>query len=236
MIEVGWKTRIVVERRSVPAATPKFFGWRWLHGAEGGRMPPADMPEIVPPVYVLGLEMTEPIQWLSYKLMVALNPLITPILWHKLHSFDRAMTNKPQNGYDGGTPHRDYINRTELTATNPTYDKMQRGFGGSYFEGDELADAIRCVPGTHGIDARSVTMSNVDAKVQEAIENHWYVRAVNINSDGTVISDFAQGKGGIVAYPFIFDRPIYHYKSYQGRQYLEAWNSDTLPDPLKIYH
>ena len=195
------------------------------------------MPEVVPPVDTWGLEMTEPIQWLSYELMIRLNPLITPALWRKLHSHDRAMNNNPQNGYDGGTTHRDYINGVDLGVgiTNPNYDKMQRGFGGSFFQGVDLGDRIRCDPGVHGIDSRTVTMSNYKEKATEAIEKNWYVCAVSVGADPSVISYFPQGQGGIVVYPFIFNRSIAHWKVYEGVTFIEAWNENYLPDPLKAY-
>lgn len=236
MINVSWNTSIKVARSSEPTANPMFVGWRWLHGVEGGRMPPPGMPEIVPPIDVVRLEMNEAIQRLSYLLMTRLNPLITGALWRKLHSYDRAMTNKEQNGYDGGTAHADFINRYDMSASLPAYDKMQRGFGGSFFCGMDLGDRIRCDPGVHGIDARTVTMANVEQKVDEAFDNNWYVHAVSIGDpDYSNISYFPQGKGLVVVYPFIFDRPITFWKNYQGRQYLESWNADELPDPLKIY-
>lgn len=193
-------------------------------------MPPPSMPEVVPPIDVSALEMTEAIQRLSYSLMLRVNTNIPSKTWRNLHRHDKAMNNGTQNGYDGGTPHADYINNLDKTASLPRYDKQQRGFGGSFFTAVDMGDRVRCDPGIHGIDARVVTMANWDVKAEEAYQNGWYVTAVNINDDGTVISHFAQGMGGAVVYPFIFNRPIYFWKSD-----IERWESDSLPDPLKIY-
>lgn len=227
-IDVTWKSCITVLREAEPTANPTYEGWRVLHKVEGGwPNTPAGMPEVMPPMYSIAIDMSSDIQMMSYELMHKLNDQITGDLWRKVHSHDRAFTNKPQNGFDGGTPHADFVNMVDLTTSLPRYDKAQRVCGGMFLRGVVNGSVLTCHPGIHGIDANKPMPS-----VQTIIENNWFVYAVStgVNNEA-VISHFPQGKGGPVAIPFIFSGLINF-----PLEYLEPWEADTLPDPLKIYH
>lgn len=238
-----------------PPPTQTFEGYRWLHGVEGGRMPPPGMPEIVPPIEVHALEMTEVIHWLAYRLQQRFCPPYTGQRHRKAHTHDRAMTNKPQNGYDGGIRHRDYVNNRDLGSgiTNTNYDKMQRGFGGSFFRAVDEGDRLRCDPGVHGLHAGAIKkylsdfgdpnnpaaavamLAYVDGLVNFCIKEKWYVSAVSIGAnDFADISYFPQayidGVQYPMVYPFLFDRPIYFRV-----EEAVTWKDTQLPNPLKIY-
>ena len=234
VIDVNITARVAVQSVEVepppPPPTVIYDGWRWLHGVEGGRMPPLGMPEVVPPLETRALEMTQAIQLLSWNLMRHFCPPMEPKKWRAAHKHDRAMNNGDQNGYDGGIAHADWVNNLDLKATLPRYDKMQRGFGGTFFRAVDEGDRLRCDPGIHGIDATRALPS-----IETIVANNWFVYGVSIGvNDPARISHFPQayydGIGYPLVYPFIFDRPIYFRKDEA-----ERWVGDTLPDPLRIY-
>jgi len=216
--------KITINFPSEPAR--KYDGWRSLHKIEGGwQNTPPNMPEVMPPQYYDKVEMTADIQRMSYELMRKINPSVTGNIWRNCHSDGRAMTNF--NGYidkTGGIPRADYINNRDLTAPLPAYDKPQRLFGGSFVRGVAQNGRLICTAGIHGIDADAPLPS-----IDEIIKNHWYTVAVNVNSDFTVMSDWSQGQGGHIVFPFIF-RGVIEF----DLQYFERWDKDELPDPLKV--
>lgn len=204
----------------------RYRGWRALHKIEGGyqRTPPG-MPEVIPPDEVQKVEMTRWVQIMSFNLMYEANHAITPELWRKIHAFNRAFNNQPENGYDGGIPLADFINTRDIDARFPSYDKAQRVCGGSFITGEAVSDKLVCRAGVDGIDADSPMPD-----VKTIMEKHWFIHAVSINADGRQISHFPQGKGGPVLIPFIFRGTITFPLAY-----FERWEADVLPNPLKLY-
>lgn len=212
-----------------PPAARRYVGWRALHMAEGGRTIPYLMPAVVPPNNQIALEMTEAMQLMSFELMRRVNPSITAKVWRALHKWGLCLNNEPRDGFDGGIAHRDYVSRLDLDAdTLPRYDKMQRTFQGTFIRGDAVGDRLVCKPGVHGIDARKLPYPTPT----EIVERNWYVIAVNAGPSHAPqnASHFAQGKGGLVVYPFIFDAEISFPLAYFAR-----WESDDLPDPVRMY-
>ena len=218
--------RAVVHFPTAPPDPHTPVKWRAKHKIEGGwpKTPPS-MPEVMPPIFSGRVKMTKAIQEMSFALMRAINPAVTGSIWRRCHSDGRAMNNF--SGFidgTGGIPRADYINNRDLSEPLPAYDKAQRVFGGSLIDGVVHADKLVCTAGIHGIDADAPMPS-----VETIIKNHWYVVAVNVNADFTVMSDWAQGQGGHIAFPFIFHGVIEF-----DLQYFQAWEG-AAPDPLKVY-
>lgn len=218
-----------------PPAPSKYVGWRCLHKAENGNdNTPNEMPEVTPPLYGVGLDMTDSIQQMSYDLMLYFNKAIqTPDwnpkkIWTNIHDHDRAFTNG-QGFNNDGDPRRNYILKENLDSPFPKYDKQGRLCGGAFIRGlaevDSLGrEIIRCKPGVHGIDATKPLPS-----IQTIVNNNWYFFAINYFP--THVEHFAQGQGQPIAIPFIFDRDVKF-----ERKFFEVWESDVLPNPLKIYN
>ena len=280
--------RIVIKRGDVAPPVKKYIGYRVLHKIEGGwQNTPIGMPEVMPPINAIAVAMTRAVQWMSYTLFLAMNPILQALvktdenyvkkLWTNVHDGDRAFTN--YQGFDmPGNPRANFITGAYVEANEnpivelPKYDKCQRVCGGSFIRGttayslmqsvwDGIAlakefitnpresfgiigamgisgylagakeflqsdNVLRCYAGVHGIDASASVMPETST----IIGNNWYICAVSMDAPDK-ISHFPQGKGGIVAIPFIIpgsyiEFPIIH---------LERWESDQLPDPLKIY-
>ena len=200
----------------------RYIGFRGLHVPEGGRWIDTGDPAILNPVDTIALPITESIQRMSYNLMRHFNPSIDGQTWRALHGHYIAMTNRPQNGYDGGVLHSDYINNRDLRELPPRYDKMQRSFQGSFIRGNVVNGELVCRPGIHGIDSTKHLPS-----INDIVSNNWYIRAVTA---GNRIYNFPQGNGLPVVYPFIFDRPIRF-----PLQWFQTWNEEYLPNPLQFY-
>jgi len=199
-------------------------GWRFLHCAEGSpRQNPLNMPEIrnASNDFIV-TEMTRGVQLLAWGVMTEMNSLLNKNKYQDLHSYNRAMNNGPQNGYLGGQDHADWINATNLTASNPRYDKT-RGYGGQMIQGYDEGKYIRVVPGIHCIDPKNLPT------VQEVIDNNWYSLAVNVNPNNTV-SDFAQGQGGVIAYLWISKSDALF-----PRTWFQWWDSTERPDYKGMY-
>ena len=125
----------------MPPPDPMVHGWRGKHKAEGGRQGvPTGMPMVLPPIDVRALEMTRSIQLMHFDLMKHFIPSITGKQWRAKCGHAVAMNNGAQNGFDGGIPHRDYVNKWDIDpnvpVSLPRFDKMQRGFGGSLIHGE----------------------------------------------------------------------------------------------------
>lgn len=231
----------------------RFVGWRGLHEVEGGRVPdPTNTvespPAVIPPYNpTVALEMTESIQWLSYDLMHLFCSAASGERWRTLHRVGIAMNNGAANGFDGGTPHRDYINKIDLDATKlngepdlPRYDKMQRTFQGSFITGTLDRKVIWCVPGVDAIDARDFhypTRANLSDPPTPA---QWEILNIVIAKDWISTAVCAAnppfhlrgkwGAGCLIVYPFILDRPV----SFEAR-FFTPWNETYLPNPTKVY-
>lgn len=221
----------VPEEPDVPDVPKIYDGWRGKHSRleAGAREIPYEMPSVIPPIDQIALEMTKEIQIMSFELMRHVNATITGKMWRKLHRVYLCLNNKPQDGFDGGIPHRDYVNGIDLdAATLPRYDKMQRTFQGTFIRGEAVGNRLVCTPGVHGIDARKLPYPSP----AEIVAKNWYVIAVSCGPERNLegISHFAQGKGGLVVYPFIFDRVISFDLSFFAR-----WKANELPNPLKAY-
>lgn len=135
-------------RRETPVPPPKppeVIGYRVLHMVEGGRVIPYTMPAVVPPIDTFALEMNEVIQRLAFDMLQLKNATTTPKTYRKIHGYAVAMNNEARNGYDGGIPHTDYINKKDLGASHPRYDKMQRMMQGSFLQGVESFSVVQMV-------------------------------------------------------------------------------------------
>jgi len=220
-------TKITVNIRT--GSEVKYSGYRVLHKVEGGwQNTPLGMPEVMPPIDAIAVDMTEAIQLMSFNLMLKGNNLITGPLWTRVHDGDRAFTN--YQGFDmAGDPRANFVLRQDLSSPLPKYDKCQRVCGGSFVRGIETVTngvpVLRCVAGIHGIDADKPMPDT-----QTILDNNWYIYAVSMDTP-TNISHFPQGQGGPVLIPFIIrgaiEFPLQHF---------ERWESDVLPDPLKVYN
>lgn len=203
----------------------KYSGWRVKHKIEDGwdRTPPG-MPEVLPPIDPLSVAMTRDIQWMSYNLMTYANPSVTKKQWEAVHDYDRAFNN--YSGFnDPDDPRANFIANENISYILPTYDKSQRVCGGSFITGQARGDYLYCISGVDGIDPDKPMPTT-----SEILANNWFIHAVSVNDDFTKISHFPQGNGGVVLIPFIFRGtikfPLYCF---------EKWESDELPDPLRIY-
>ena len=207
------------------AAGKKYVGWRVLHQGEGGYAKnPLNMPEVIPPENPVAINMTEAIQRMSFELMKHFNPAITPKLWTKVYEHNIAFTN--YNGFGkSGDLRANYITGENLDKGFPKYDKAQRLCGGMFLRGETRSDKLVCQPGIHGIDS---TRPLPD--LQTIIDNNWYFYAITLYNSPSKVGHFPHGKGGPVAIPFIFDREIQFPISL-----FERWESDTLPEPTRLY-
>lgn len=226
---------ITVTNNSKPA---RVVGWRGLHVGEGGRVPDQSIysPEVIPPFNpTVSLEMTRSIQYMSYDLMAYFHPAVKADRekWRICHGHSFAMNNKPQNGYDGGIPHRDYINQRDLLSTFPRYDKMQRTFAGSLITGKSEGKLIWCTPGIDALDASSFIYepgTPEAAKIlEQVIAKRWYSYAVADGDKGPFKIKGHWGEG-IIVFPFLLDRPV----SFESRFFV-AWDAAFPPDPLEVY-
>lgn len=216
---------VIITINSDTVSEPKYSGWRVKHKIENGyQKTPPNEPEVIPPTNPISLAMTSVIQRMSYDLMRHFNPAITENLWTKVHRFDKAFNNG--NGFEDPTdPRVNFVTGDNLTYSYPKYDKAQRLCGGQFVRGNVVGNELHCIAGVHGIDG-SKPMPSVSA----IVENNWYLFAVSVNENFTQISNFPQGLGGVVAIPFIFTGTIKFPLSY-----FTKWESDSLPDHLKIY-
>jgi hypothetical protein len=173
--------------------------------------------------------MSEDIQWMSYDLMRHFCVNVTPNRWRTLHGYNVAMNNR--TGFNGDTPFADYVNREDLDASLPRYDKMQRTFEGSFITGHLDGNLIWCEPGIDGINAVGFTYlpgtPEAADVLAEIIDKRWYSIAV---CTGNPPFHFRANWGGWIVYPFIFDRPI----SFESR-FFQRWERDYLPAPLEVY-
>jgi hypothetical protein len=207
-----------------PPPTVTYKGWRVKHKIEGGSQnTPPKRPEVTPPINAGVVVMTEAVQRMSYALMLKFNKTISQKQWTAVHAHDRAFNNNSGFG-DPADPRCNYITGESLKSPLPRYDKAQRVCGGSFITGVAVGDKLVCKSGMDGIDPSNIP------DIDTIINNNWYIYAVSASSDFTAISHFPQGNGGPVVIPFIFSGTIEFPLSY-----FERWESDTLPNPLKIY-
>jgi hypothetical protein len=197
-------------------------------------------PAVVPPYTPTRiLVMTKDIQLMSFDLMKHFCKLITPSRWRIAHTYNFAMNNGAEHGYDGGIAHPDYINNMDVNAITPAaYDKMQRTFEGSFITGELLSNLIWCEPGRDAIDARgfSYIPGTPEAAVtlQEIIDKHRYSCAVGVGKDVPYnpyrMREQWLATNEFVVFPFILDRPV----AYESKFFV-PWDETYYPDPLKVY-
>lgn len=221
----------IATRQTEPQPNPsrRWVGWRGRHMyGEDGRpagvtasmpYPPAVIPPATPTV---ALPMTREIQLMSYELMKQFCTGLTKTRWRTAHTWDFAMNNGGQNGYDGGTALADYVNNRDLDARLPRYDKMQRIFQGSFITGILNGNYITCRPGIDAIDSRRPL-----PPIQEILDRRWYVIATAVGNPPFYVRGHW---GGYLVYPFILDRDV----SYESRFFVR-WEEDYPPNPLTIY-
>lgn len=200
----------------------KFIGWRCLHEAEGGYdSDSAGMPEVRPALpNPLPVEFTMRWQLLSWD-MNKWNPLFTKNNWRAVYGDTTAFTNG--NGFGNKTdPRADYINGLNIDKENP---KLMKAIicGGMFIRGEVQGSNLVCKPGIHGISS-----SGPLPTVEEVMRKNWYFVATT-QKDGKV-SHFPQGHGKPVYIPYIL-RQVVTYPL----KWFERWESDELPDPLKLY-
>lgn len=214
------------EKKYISDTAKRYTGWRGRHWLqENGRATAwAGAPAIIPPYSpTVALSMTKEIQLMSFDLMRHFCSVIDGNKWRILHGYKVAMNNGSQNGFNG-TPHADFVNNKDISASLPRYDKMQRVFQGTFITGSLQNNRILCIPGIDAIDATKPMPS-----IENIIERNWYTIAT---CTGNPPFHFRGqwGSGCWIAYPFILDR-IVTYES----KYFAEWNETFLPDPITIY-
>lgn len=203
----------------------KYDGWRVKGNHEGGyQNNPLNMPMVVPPTDPKAVKMTKEIQQMSFELMRHFNSGITPKKWTAVHNHDRAFTN--YNGFNKTSdPRANYILNENLSSPLPKYDKAQRLSLNQFVRGEATGGELVCTPGVHGIDANQPMPS-----IQTIVDNNWYLHAITYYEQYTKFGHFPQGDEGAVVIPFIFAEkirfPLWCFKK---------WESNELPDPLKVY-
>jgi len=209
---------------SLEATTPSlptFIGWRCLHQKEGGLSNPNGMPVVRPSENAPAIHFTGAMQLMSYELN-SFNPLFSKEKWRVVYGRGTAFTN--QNGFvDHGDLRADFVNRKDLNEPLP---KLMKAIicGGMFIRGEVTDDQLRCVPGVHAIDAGKAMPS-----VDEIMARNWYFTATT--SNGKRVNHFPQGKGQPVLIPYILIEPVVYPLTW-----FERWESNELPNPLKIYH
>lgn len=212
--------RITKQQATLPP-TPRYTGWRCLHEAEDG-YDSADggLPEIRPSLpNVDPVEFTRKLQELSWA-MNTYNPLFTKNNWRTVYGNPTAFCNG--NGFgDPLDPRADWINMLDLKMPFP---KLMKGLicGGMFIRGVNDDRFLYCIPGVHAIDPGNVP------DVATVMRNNWYFVATT-QYFGKV-SNFPQGHGKPVYIPYVLRETASYPLSWFTR-----WESDTLPDPLKIY-
>jgi hypothetical protein len=84
---------------------------------------------------------------------------------------------------------------------------------------------------TNGINVRSKSEVEKGSDLGDFdLDNNWYLYAVTLFHPATKVGHFPQGQGGPVVMPFIFANEIEFNLSW-----FEKWESDELPDPLRMY-
>jgi hypothetical protein len=256
-------------------ATPiyKYNGWRCLHTAEGGYPNPDHMPIVRPSLNIASVNMTQPVQLVSFRVGNRINPLYTGMKWRSAHGGGIAFTNN--QGFDdpGAGPRVDYVNLEDLGSPLP---KLMKGIicGGDFYTGTVstsilmgLTDLVKVVrlavshgkellrvkrsnsliqvvrqavsdvtsgnilvmtPGVDAIDATK-PYSNIGEWANLILSKHWYFRATT--RAGSRINNFPQGVGGPVLISYFLNKPAQYKLSW-----FERWVSNTLPDPLTVYH
>jgi hypothetical protein len=237
---------------SQPPSTKKYVGWRALHRAEGGldalkhqkKFPP-DMPAVIPPAANKShgaIDMTKDIQYMSFALMQKNNKTITKNLWTKVHDGNRAFTNG-QGFNQENDPRRNYVMEQNLSPKIelPKYDKAGRLCAGNFVRGEVRGNKLVCIAGVHGINAKKMPpLDTYDWEkepmktfLQTILDNNWYLYALNLYGAGTKkehVGHFPQGGDGPVVIPFIFEGEIEF-----DLNWFDKWESDDLPDPLRMY-
>ena len=208
------------QEKTAPAP-PAFIGWRCLHQKEGGLSNPDRMPVVRPSVNAPPIKFTEAMQLLSYELN-AFNPLFTREKWCVVYGTGTAFTN--QNGFlDDNDIRADFVNRKNLGEPLP---KLMKAIicGGMFIRGEVTGNQLRCIPGIHAIDA-----SKAMPGIEEIKARNWYFTATTRR--GARVNNFPQGMGQPVLIPYFLIEPVVY-----PLQWFERWESNELPDPLKVYH
>jgi len=230
-----------VEPDPIPPPEPaRVVGWRGLHVVEGGRAPePMPNPGVIPPYDpTIKLAMTKSIQLMGYDVMAHFHPAVRADRnkWRIMHGGAVAMNNGPWNGYDHPKePHplADYVNNRDLSEPLPNYDKMQRTFAGSLITGRLEGNLIWCTPGVDAIDARNFVYQpgtpEAQATLGEILAKRWIGFGVAESETG-VFKIRGQWGEGIIAFPFILDRPV----AYEAK-FFAAWDETYYPNPLLAY-
>jgi hypothetical protein len=207
------------------ALPPRFVGWRVKHHTEpGARWTPNGMPEVNPSLNITGIEFTREMQILSWEVMHTINPAITKSKWRVVYGNTTAFTNG--QGFGDNDPRRDYVNGVDLDGALP---KLMKAIvaGGAFLQGVKGSDMVT-TPGVCAVDCTKPLPT-----AQEVIDRHWYFMATTAryNAAGQwVVNHFPQGSSGPVAIVYFLSQPARYVSSW-----FAEWNSDVLPDPLKIY-
>ena len=212
-------------------------GWRVKHKIEGGNPDtPPGMPEVTAPINPVAVPMTRAIQLMSFDLMRLANSAITEDLWTIVHHGDKAFTNNQGFGMvkPDGTPNPrvNYVTKKDIGEPLPKYEKCGRICGGSFIRGVADGGYLYCnsYDPEHPENVHGINPDGPMPDAETIIRNHWFVYAVSINSNGSQITHFPQGRGGPVLIPFIFRGTIRFPLSF-----FEKWVGEELPDPLRIY-
>lgn len=205
----------------------KYIGWRCLHWREGGLDNPIGMPCVRPSVNAPPIVFTGEMQIKSYKLNLT-NPLFTGEKWRVVYAETTAFTN--ENGFDGDTIYRDYVNSRNLEAVfydgTPALPKLMKAIicGGMFIRGEVEGENLVCTPGIHGIDTNKPIPD-----VETILKNNWYFYATT--GGWNKVSHFPQGGGNPVLIPYCLKQKV----SYPLK-WFTRWEDNTLPDPIRFYN
>jgi len=219
-ISQSHKRSLTLQQQAPPAL--KYDGWRIFHDAE---MPMAwrlerygeALRNRLPEVYVLSetvVYMTEPIQHLTKDI----NPAMTSAKWRSLYAWNRAFSNG--SGFNGEVPCADLVNYLDVNAELPAFDKV-RICGGAFVTGH--------ISGNYLI-VDTLNPANIPTPAELLAQPQYFFHAVSTNND-TGISKFPQGDGLPVYVP-LFAKAEARIPLNQ----VERWQSNSLPDPYKLYH
>lgn len=232
-MNVSVRASFRVQMGSVPAPEPTpilYDGWRGLYRIEGGNYHAWEQPAVIPSQYRgikygTKLTFTEPLQRLSWALTQYTNPLMTMKNWASVWAGDTVLTN--YNGWDNAKEpddqRHDYIQNRYVTYPDP--EVMDAIFlAGNFIKLEARADGhLWAIPGWSGIDVTKPLPT-----VTEILEKGWWMRMTINGRNGPY--DFSQGRGGAVIVPYFLKEEVPYTPSHFIR-----WQSDELPNPLKVY-
>lgn len=216
------------------SAPLRYIGWRGLYRIEGGNDHAWNMPAVIPSqyngqksAYAPPIRFTQALQSLSWEFTKFTNKLMTSVDWAYSFRGDVMLTNG--NGWDSKVEpddqRHDYVNNRYTSYEDPSLMDGLYCAGNFMPHMDEYDGHLWAVPGKSGVDVTKPLPT-----VKQIWDNNWYMRlTVNQRLSNSNPFDFPNGYGGGVFVPYFLKRAVPFTKTH-----FEKWDSDRLPDPLKI--